>query len=34
VISQVRWRAELTPIDLEDGERSDEIGFEIVELEL
>lgn len=31
VISQVRWRAALAPIDLEDGEQAEEIGFEIIE---
>jgi len=34
VISQVRWRVALTPIDLETGEQADEIGYEIVELDM
>jgi hypothetical protein len=34
VISQVRWRVGLTPIDLETGEQADEIGYEIVELDM
>jgi hypothetical protein len=32
VISQLRWRLRLEPIDFESGERSDEVGFEIYEL--
>jgi hypothetical protein len=33
VISQILWRVRLEPIDLEEGEEIDEVGFEIVDME-
>jgi hypothetical protein len=33
VISQILWRVGLQPIDLEEGEEIDEVGFRIVDLE-
>jgi hypothetical protein len=33
VISQILWRVGLQPIDLEEGEEIDEVGFRIIDLE-
>jgi hypothetical protein len=33
VISQILWRVGLQPIDLDEGEEIDEVGFGIVDLE-